>query len=131
MSYTSFRYETVAAPATFAVGEGSKPFTVRVTNTGDMDADEVVLGFSRLPNAGKDGTPLQALFDFERVLVKAGETTEVTLHLDQQFLTHVDTQGTRHTILGDHEVSFGVQAAGMAFARTVVKVVEVPPSIMV
>jgi pre-mRNA-splicing factor SYF2/beta-D-xylosidase 4 len=130
LSYTSFRYETVEVPSTIAVGQTAKPFLLRVTNTGDMDADEVVLGFTRPPNAGKDGAPLQTLFDFERVFVKAGEMKEIALHLDEEMLTHVDTSGTRHTVPGVHEVFFGVDSpeSGMAFARTGVTVVESFPT---
>lgn len=47
-------------------------YMVNVTNSGEMDADDVVLGFLVPPNAGKDGVPLQTLFGFERVHVKAG-----------------------------------------------------------
>merc|ERR1719191_1116234 len=122
LSYTSFRYEAVATASSITVGQTAKPLVVRVTNQGEKDADEVVLGFSRLPNAGKDGAPLQTLFDFERVFLKAGEAKEVTLHLDEAMLTHVDTAGARHHFPGEHEVWFGVEAEGMGFARTAVTV---------
>jgi pre-mRNA-splicing factor SYF2/beta-D-xylosidase 4 len=131
LSYTSFRYEAVATASSITVGQTAKPLVVRVTNQGEKDADEVVLGFSRLPNAGKDGAPLQTLFDFERVFLKAGEAKEVTLHLDEAMLTHVDTAGARHHFPGEHEVWFGVEAEGMGFARTAVTVVEQPTASIV
>lgn len=34
---------------------------ITVTNTGMVDADDVVLGFVKPPGAGKDGVPLQSL----------------------------------------------------------------------
>ena len=47
-------------------------YMVNVTNSGTMDADDVVLGFLVPPGAGTSGVPLQTLFGFERVHVKAG-----------------------------------------------------------
>ena len=52
----------------------SVQYTVNVTNTGSVDADDVVLGFMTPPGAGENGVPLKTLFGFERVHVKAGET---------------------------------------------------------
>ena len=36
-------------------------YSVNVTNTGSVDADEVVLGFLKPPGAGVNGVPLQTL----------------------------------------------------------------------
>ena len=38
---------------------------VTVTNTGKLDADDVVLGFLTPPGAGQNGVPLQTLYGFE------------------------------------------------------------------
>ena len=35
-----------------------------VSNTGDVDADDAVLGFLTPPGAGKDGVPLQTLLAY-------------------------------------------------------------------
>ena len=84
LSYTTFKYEPLAlassislAPVrdmlatTMAAGRifpssqllaDAAPlvkFIINVSNTGTMDADDVVLGFLVPPNAGKDGVPLQ------------------------------------------------------------------------
>ena len=73
-----------------------------------MDADDVVLGFLVPPNAGKDGIPLQTLFGFERVHVKAGETVSVYLYpaLTDFALTSLD--GTKYAVEGEWTVKFGV-----------------------
>ena len=97
LSYTTWSYELLSAPRSVSldglrellrrtmvetgtsfpklreVGHAGS-FVVNVTNTGSMDADDVVLGFISPPGAGKGGLPLQSLFGFERVHVKAGET---------------------------------------------------------
>jgi hypothetical protein len=64
-------------------------FTISVTNTGDVDADDVVLGFLTPPNAGTGGAPLKTLFGFERVHVKKGETVSVYLYPQLTDFTHV------------------------------------------
>jgi hypothetical protein len=46
--------------------------TVNVSNTGHMDADEVVLGFISAPAHAR--RPIKQLFEFVRIHIKAGET---------------------------------------------------------
>ena len=55
-------------------------FSVNVTNSGMVDADDVVFGFLTPPGAGTGGVPLKQLFGFERVHVKAGQTVSVFLY---------------------------------------------------
>ena len=115
-SYTSFKYGVAAAPTgtvslapvrsllaearavtrqfpplgtTRDTSNAPVKYTVSVTNTGAMDADDVVLGFLEPPGAGVGGVPRQTLFDFQRVFVKAGETVTVHLYPSLTDLTHV------------------------------------------
>merc|ERR1711907_709615 len=96
LSYTTFEYKMKSAPAIVsieplaAILQGARhgfirtdelqkagsatAFCVNVTNTGSVDADDVVLGFLTPPGAGTQGIPLKSLFGFERVHVKAGQT---------------------------------------------------------
>ena len=135
LSYTTFKYEPSASAASVSLAavremlattykEGrtfpssalvdAAPalvnYNVKVTNTGKMDADDVVLGFLVPPGAGTDGVPLQTLFGFERVHVKAGETVEVNLYpsLTDFAMTRLD--GTKEAAAGEWTVKFGVQA---------------------
>jgi hypothetical protein len=50
-----------------AVPSNGAACRAQVTNTGTVDADDVVLGFLVPPNAGKDGIPLQARVDCSRL----------------------------------------------------------------
>jgi hypothetical protein len=137
LSYTTFTYTASASAArvslapvrsmldeTYATGRtfpkaaytvgGTSPlvsYFVNVSNTGTMDADDVVLGFLVPPNAGHDGTPLQTLFAFERVHVKAGATVRVNMYpaLNDFALTLLD--GTKRAVEGEWTVKFGVQEA--------------------
>ena len=80
-----------------------------MTNTGKMAADDVVLGFLVPPNAGKDGIPLQTLFGFERVHVRAGATVGVNLYPELTDFTHTLLDGTKEAAAGEWTVKFGVQ----------------------
>jgi hypothetical protein len=91
LSYTTFTYSTSASVDTASLGpvrrlladtadagrrfpelgavQGAAPlvqYNVTVTNTGSVDADDVVLGFITPPNAGTGGLPLKQLFGFDR-----------------------------------------------------------------
>jgi beta-D-xylosidase 4 len=101
-------------------------YAVNVTNTGSVDADEVVLGLLKPPGAGVGGVPLQTLYGFERVFLKAGETKTVQLYPAMDDLTQVDKNGERYALSGEYTFSFGVQhEAGpeMAFAQHAVTMV--------
>ena len=95
-------------------------YTINVTNTGSVDADDVVLGFLTPPNAGVDGVPLQALFGFERVFVRAGQSVSVQLYPELTQFTQVATDGTRAALAGEYGVHFGLRESaslGMGFAE--------------
>ena len=98
-------------------------YIVQVTNTGSIDADDVVLGFLKPPGAGVGGTPLQTLFGFERVHVPAGKTVEVYLGSTMGDFTQVDAEGKHQVVAGEYTVQFGVQETaphGMGFLTTTV-----------
>ena len=85
-------------------------FAINVTNTGETDADDAVLGFAAPPGAGEDGVPLQSLFGFERVHVKAGESVTVWLYPSLLEFTTVDLDGGRQlSVAGDFTFKFGVR----------------------
>ncbi|GMI13164.1 hypothetical protein TrLO_g9199 [Triparma laevis f. longispina] len=97
-------------------------YKLQITNTGAMNADEVVLGFITPPGAGENGTPLKSLFNFERVHVKKGESVEVTLIPSLTDFTLVNTDGFREATPGDYILQFGLQAEGHAFTETKITV---------
>jgi beta-D-xylosidase 4 len=75
-----------------------------------------VLGFLKPPGAGVDGVPLQQLFAFERVHLRAGESKLVSLYpslLDFTTVTNLGdagaTTGVRRSALpGRYRFVFGV-----------------------
>ena len=78
LSYSRFQYTLIPEMSLSRVALQHQTqhvlghISVNVTNSGDVDADEVVLGFIS-PPAGS-GRPLKQLFEFSRVHIKAGHT---------------------------------------------------------
>jgi hypothetical protein len=87
------RHEELRAAETAVNWATEAAFSVNVTNTGSMDADEAVLGFVVPPSAGEGGVPLKSLFGFERVHVRRGETVTVTLYPSLSDFMAVDAAG--------------------------------------
>jgi len=95
-------------------------YSVNVTNTGHVDADDVVLGFLTPPGAGQNGVPLKSLFGFERVHVKAGATVTVFLYPSILDFAQVSLDGQLQVFPGEYKVHFGVaetQSHGMGYVE--------------
>lgn len=78
MCTVSLAHPSVQHALSRTVGGGNQDaaiveYTISVTNTGLVDADDVVLGFLTPPRAGIGGVPLQSLFGFERVHLRSGK----------------------------------------------------------
>lgn len=89
--------------------QSSVQYEVKVTNTGNRDADDVVLGFLTPPGAGINGVPLKFLFGFERVHVKAGETVSVFLYPSLLDFAQAGVDGNLEALPGEYRVHFGVK----------------------
>jgi hypothetical protein len=141
LSYTTFSYELQQAPESASLaklkellGDNGKlsmvsvsasgpavSYSVKVTNTGDVDADDVVLGFMAPPGAGQNGVPLQTLFGFERVFVKAGKSTTVQIYPEYSQFAQADLDGVLRPLAGQYKVWFGSQEAaqhGMGYVES-------------
>lgn len=77
LSYSSFKYETSAAPKVKYNTKDNVSVTATVTNTGSMDADEVVQAYIQYPNLER--MPLKELKGFKRVHIAKGGTQPVTI----------------------------------------------------
>jgi hypothetical protein len=95
-------------PESSAVNVPLTAYAVNVTNTGSIDADDAVLGFLIPPGAGQGGVPLQTLFGFDRVHVKAGQTVTVWLFPNLNDFTQVHVDGRREAAVGTYKFRFGV-----------------------
>ncbi|MCR5116779.1 MAG: glycoside hydrolase family 3 C-terminal domain-containing protein [Lachnospiraceae bacterium] len=100
---------------------------VDITNTGDFDADEVILAYvdkcpaEKLSNGLNDVTkdkldpddqPIKSLCAFKRVSLNKGETKSVTLPVSAHSLTTVLEDGTRAFLKGEYKFSVGSTMIG-------------------
>ncbi|WP_195598077.1 glycoside hydrolase family 3 C-terminal domain-containing protein [Bacteroides cellulosilyticus] len=91
LSYTSFRYTNLQIPIRIATNDPLE-FSVDVTNTGNMDGDEVVqvyISHEGLPFV----TPIRSLKGFKRVSLKKGETKTIRFLLESDDLSVVKDDG--------------------------------------
>ncbi|MFL5808521.1 MAG: glycoside hydrolase family 3 C-terminal domain-containing protein [Flavisolibacter sp.] len=105
LSYTSFKYDQLKLPAQTLKGR-TIPLTVRVTNTGKMDGEEVV----QLYVSGQDKnlqTPVRSLKGFTRILLKAGESKIVRFDLKPEDVSILDDEGKTKPFSGKVLISVG------------------------
>jgi beta-glucosidase len=97
LSYSKFAYGDIKVPKQWD-SNGFVTVSVDVTNTGKMDADEVV----QLYAARKDiqGSPIRTLVGFQRVHLGKGKTEKVSFQLDDRRLSTVDAKGQRAVVPG-------------------------------
>jgi beta-D-xylosidase 4 len=108
-------------PSLRALSEPLVAYSINVTNTGSVDADDVVLGFITPPGAGTNGTPRKYLFGFERVHVRAGQSVNVFLYPQLKDFVLVDVTGKHVELTGSFGVEFGVREThthGQGYAFT-------------
>ncbi|KAF4554304.1 putative glycosyl hydrolase family 3 protein [Elsinoe fawcettii] len=81
LSYTTFEYSNVTLSAATVSGTGSITATVNVRNTGDRDGMEVVQVYVR-DVVSSVVVPNMKLRGFEKVMIPAGESRDVSVELD-------------------------------------------------
>lgn len=125
LSYSDFQYQVVGPIETIQVGVDPTPFSVNVTNIGDVEAANVVIGCLIPPGSGEGGIPIKFLFGFERVLLKPGQSQVVTIGAGPEHFKQVGTDGLKTTVPGTYVVKWGIEETreyGMGYAEQVVRV---------
>jgi len=126
LSYSSFVYDRLTLPPAVKAGE-PLPVTVDVTNTGPRDADEIVqvyLSWISAPLAA----PLRQLAGFQRVFLKAGQSSRVSLTISDRRMSLVDEEGTRVVPPGRCRLSVGGRqpdSRSEELARTAILTAEI------
>ncbi len=116
LSYTSFLYDALQAPAVITKG---KPLLLqaRVKNTGKRDGEEVVqLYVSHQQVNGR--APLKALKGFQRITLKAGESRTVRFVLTREELSLVKEDGSLYQPTGKISISVGGSQPGVHIPTT-------------
>ena len=104
LSYTTFEYGQARV-------EG-RNIIVPVTNTGHVDATEVVQLYVRRPDDAEG--PLKSLRGFKRAFISAGQTLEVSLPLtDDTFLSWSEEKQNMVSAKGEWELLYGSSSASL------------------
>ena len=118
LSYT--KYEVKGQKAEVGA-DGNGKVTVEVANTGKMDGTEVVQLYIR--NLQDPNGPLKSLRAFERVDVKAGQTSIVTLSLNRKSFEFWDAEtNTMRVKPGKYEILVGTSSVDQGLKRMEVEV---------
>ena len=96
LSYTTFSFSKLTAPATAASGS-TVAVSFDVTNTGSVAGAEVAQLYVSDPST-KVSRPERELKGFEKVNLAPGETKHVTLNLDARAFSYWDTAAHKWTI---------------------------------
>lgn len=137
LSYSSFKYEWATAPTaverqivdfysaraspsqrTSRLEQGEAlissldspivtSFRVNVTNTGNVESDDVVLAFATPPSPGQGGQPLKSLIGFQRVHLAPGETQSVFFGVRASALCLPDQDGALTSVTGKWKIQVG------------------------
>jgi len=96
LSYTTFRFANLQAPATASSG-ATVPISFDVTNIGKVSGAEVAQLYVSDPSA-KATRPERELKGFEKIRLAPGETKHVTLNLDARAFSYWDSTDHKWTI---------------------------------
>ena len=108
---------------TFEIGEakmnGTESITIPVTNTGKKDGTEIVQLYIR--DLSDQEGPLKSLRGFQRVEVKAGQTTNATIELTKKSFEFWDAEtNTMRTKPGQYEILYGISSQDKDLKRLTV-----------
>jgi beta-glucosidase len=110
LSYTTFETGHVnLSTNTFSKGEKIS-VSADVKNTGDRDGEAVVQLYIR-DLVGSVTRPVKELKGFDKVILKAGESKQVTFHIDEELISFYGIDGIRKAEPGDFHLWVGLHAA--------------------
>jgi hypothetical protein len=105
LGYTQFSYGQPQLDHARIQAGDTATVAVDVTNSGEMDGDEVVQLYVSRP--GVDGAPIRSLAGFRRIHLAQGETGHVQIPLDARALSVVDEDGVRRVGEGPVDLWIG------------------------
>ncbi|NCI45743.1 glycoside hydrolase family 3 C-terminal domain-containing protein [Sediminibacterium soli] len=105
LSYTRFRYDQLKTPASASIGKKIS-VSLRVTNTGEREGEEVVQLYVSKQTADKDD-PVRALKGFRRISLKPGESKWLRFELSPENISFADGKGILKQTRGKLQISAG------------------------
>ena len=103
LSYTSFRFDSIALSVPSISAGSQVKVSVTVSNTGKYDADEVVQIYVSRDERGAD-EPLSSLRGFRRVFIPAGKSKTVEFELPASAFETVNADGEYRLLPGSYTV---------------------------
>ncbi len=106
LSYTTFQYSDMSVDkTTFAMKEPLQA-SIKVTNTGNFDGEEVVQFYVR-DLVGSLTRPVKELKGFKKIMLKRGESQTVTFKLTSDDLRFYHTDMKHYAEPGDFDIMIG------------------------
>ena len=136
LSYTTFKFENEAieneSNKRFQISNfTTATYRIKVTNTGHVQSDVSVLGFSgssdRSQEGHDDAIPNSQLFDFDRIFLTPGESKTVLLTVAISSLAITDTLGRQRLLPGNFSLTFGVNGSSEGTPVTANLILEGEP----
>lgn len=118
LSYTSFKYLNMSVSQDKFTEDQSCTIKVEVENVGKQDGKEVVQLYVR-DKVSSVVTPVKELKRFEKVLIKAGETKEVTFHLPMKELSLWNAEMQEVVEPGEFELQVGTASDNILLTKTI------------
>ena len=115
LSYTTFKLDDLHVVSPTIGPGGRTDVTVRVTNTGSREGDEVVQLYIR-DQVSSVTRPVKELRGFERVSLKPGESKMVTFTLGPDELSLIDRRMQRVVEPGRFDIMIGTSASSLVTA---------------
>ena len=119
LSYTTFSYSDLQLSATEMSPTGSVEASVTVTNTGNVDATEIVQLYIR-DLVASVSRPVKELKGFERITLKAGESRKVTFAITLEMLKFYNYDLKYVLEPGDFSIMVGPNSRDLKTAKLTV-----------
>lgn len=108
LSYTTFTYQDLQAPASFDKSDSVVNVSVTVTNTGPRAGAEVVLVYLT-DKVSSVVTPVKKLVGYRKVFLEQGASQRVTLPIDRKHFELLDAQMNKVIEPGAFQINVGDQ----------------------
>jgi beta-glucosidase len=121
LNFTSFNYDASELKSKFLTKSDTIVLSVKITNTGKFNGDEVIQVYAKQPLEVKD-QPIKSLIEFERVHFLKGETKEVFLSIPVSRLRHFNPDINDFSIVkGEYELLIGAASDNIKL-KTIVSI---------
>lgn len=121
LNYTKYEYSDLTLSSPEMARNGEVNVSVRVTNSGGMDGEEIVQLYIR--DLYSSATrPVKELKDFKRVPLRAGETKTVSFILPAEKLAFYDKRMNYTVEAGEYEIMVGASSSDKDLMKKIINV---------